>query len=231
MSRSVHTRPDEIRAAERVRLPYAPRGRHGRQHWTRIRMLRDNGIATRLMPPLDAANGDAPLPRIVERRPGAGLVQAVDAAAIRDLLRFFGERSHYGLRSIELTAGAARDLEGLVFGALVGTGVIRLYAQPEPPWLLPGAIDETELHRLVRAGARVEMAKGGLHTRVEWPGKTLRDFMLLDVFLHEIGHHIVQQYTGKRTARVRRTRDHEIFAERFARRGHERYLSARSSGG
>jgi hypothetical protein len=40
--------------------------------------------------------------------------------------------------------------------------------------------------------------------------------MLFDVLLHEIGHHLIQQYRGKRTARVARTRDHEACADRFA---------------
>jgi hypothetical protein len=62
-----------------------------------------------------------------------------------------------------------------------------------------------------------------LQTTVDWPGDTLRDFVLFDVLMHEIGHHIVQQYTGNRAGRVMRTRDHEAFAERFARRCREEF--------
>lgn len=51
-----------------------------------------------------------------------------------------------------------------------------------------------------------------------WPADTLRGFMLLDVFLHELGHHLAQQYSGKRSARIARTREHESLAERFAAR-------------
>jgi hypothetical protein len=38
------------------------------------------------------------------------------------------------------------------------------------------------------------------------------------VLMHEVGHHLIQQYKGKRRARVARTRDHEAFADGFARR-------------
>ena len=64
----------------------------------------------------------------------------------------------------------------------------------------------------------LEIPEGGAHALVSWPGKTLRDFMLFDVLMHEIGHHLIQQYKGKRRARVARTRDHEAFAAHFARR-------------
>lgn len=227
MSRSVHTRPDQIRAAERVRLPRAPRGTHGRRHWSRIRGLKGRGIATSplLLPSIDDLVPSQP--RITERRPGAGLLHPANSTTIRDLLGFLGERSSYGLRSIELTAGASSDGHVLRFGALVGPGAIRLYALPKPPWLLVGSLAEAEVQRLVRAGARVETAAGRLHTRVEWPGNTLVHFMLLDVLIHEIGHHIVQQYSGKRTVRVLRTRDHEAYADWFARRCRERYVRAR----
>jgi len=53
-------------------------------------------------------------------------------------------------------------------------------------------------------------------TLVDWPETTLRRFMLEEVLLHEIGHHVLQQHTGKRPVRIARTRDHEAFAARFA---------------
>lgn len=53
---------------------------------------------------------------------------------------------------------------------------------------------------------------------ITWPGDSLREFMLFDVLMHEVGHHWLQQYKGKRPARVVRTREHEAFADEFARR-------------
>jgi Zn-dependent peptidase ImmA (M78 family) len=50
--------------------------------------------------------------------------------------------------------------------------------------------------------------------------------MLFDVLMHEVGHHVIQQYKGKRPARVARTKDHEALAERFAARCRELYATA-----
>jgi hypothetical protein len=46
----------------------------------------------------------------------------------------------------------------------------------------------------------------------------LRKFVLCDVLLHELGHHRLQHEKGKRLARIARTRDHEAYATRIARR-------------
>ena len=106
-------------------------------------------------------------------------------------------------------------------------GRIILYAQPPSPWVLPGGLPAREEERLRRAGAAVERIGGGCQTVVAWPGATLRDFMLFDVLMHEVGHHMVQQYTGKRLARVGRTRDHEAVADRFALQCRRRYVAGR----
>jgi len=88
---------------------------------------------------------------------------------------------------------------------------------PAPPWRLPGTLPSEQACRLTRAGAALEAAGAG-PTIVRWEPDALRGFVLHDVLLHELGHHVIQQYTGKRSARVRRTRDHEALAERHARR-------------
>ena len=71
-------------------------------------------------------------------------------------------------------------------------------------------------YRLERAGAVVtRLAEVGA-TLVDWPLDTLRRFMLEEVLLNELGHHVLQHYKGKRPQRIARTRDHEAFAARFA---------------
>ena len=75
-------------------------------------------------------------------------------------------------------------------------------------------MSETAVDRLEHARAVVSTIDS--ETRVEWPGETLADCMRFDGLLHEIGHHLIQHYTGKRTARVMRTADHERRAQRFA---------------
>ena len=108
-------------------------------------------------------------------------------------------------------------------------GRMLLYAQPTAPWVLMGRLSGRDLERLRRAGALIETLDSAGQTIVTWPGTTLRDFMLFDVLMHEVAHHMIQQYTGKYSARVRRTRDHEAFADYVAvqcRRRYERHDTA-----
>ena len=219
MARSKHTRPDAIRAASRVRAPYEPRGAGDPSTaYTLARLSKERGLVAERLPAA-ARGGDAPLPRVRVARPRPGCGHPATAAEIRRVLRFCGERCTYGLRSVELVRGApAQAGAPLRCGALVVPGRVLLFDQPPAPWTLPGRLTATDAERLRRAGAIVEPAGAGLQTVVAWPGATLRDFMLFDVLLHEIGHHLIQQYGGKRRARLARTKDHEAFADRFARR-------------
>jgi len=84
------------------------------------------------------------------------------------------------------------------------------------PACLPGLLRADVAYRLERAGAVVtRLAEVGA-TLVDWPLDTLRRFMLEEVLLNELGHHVLQHYKGKRPQRIARTRDHEAFAARFA---------------
>ena len=65
-------------------------------------------------------------------------------------------------------------------------------------------------------GAAVTIQRDLQMTTVEWPKDSLKRFMLEGVLLHELGHHVLQQYQGKRPVRMARTRDHEATADRFA---------------
>jgi hypothetical protein len=223
MGRSVHTRPKRILAAARLRAPYERRGAAGvTRAYRKLRLAKEAG-----MPETGAERTavEAPcfrLPRISVAQSADGWHYPIDPADIARLLRFFGPEVIYGLRSISLSPSPA-PTKRLRFGSLIVPGEIRLFAQPPPPWLLHGSIPSEEIRRLTRAGAVVNTLGGGLQTVVKWPGDTLRDFFLFDVLMHEVGHHIVQQYTGKRRARVRRTSDHEVFADRFARRCRQEY--------
>ncbi len=158
-----------------------------------------------------------PLPRLVERRPREGHVHPAVKGDIARVLRFFGEPYLYGLRSIELVQQNVVAGDNLLMGRLVVPGRIILYDQPPSPWLLPRGLSAKAIDKLYHAGAVVEEGSPGAHTVVSWPGATLRDYMLFDVLMHEIGHHLIQQYTGKRRARVVRTKDHEAFAGHVAR--------------
>jgi len=154
--------------------------------------------------------GEDPVPvRVRAARPG--FVHPATPADIARLLAFFGPAATYGLRRIELRP---RDRPGPAVAALRVPGVVLLYEQPEPPWVLPGRLDETARRRLTRAGALI--AAGATATRVDWPPGTLRDFLLLDGLMHEIGHHTVQHAANRRRTPAMRTADHERRADALA---------------
>lgn len=224
MSRSKHTRPRPVLAASRVRAPYESRGANDMTALRReARRLKENGI---ILAGSAKHEGEllAPLPRFIVQQPSAGHYHPASKRDIIEVLRFFGEEYTYGLCRIVLARASASSESGrLVFGRLLVPGTIILYEQPLTPWIVAGSLAEKEVEKLTRAGASIERVSGGLQTVVHWPGITLRDFMRFDVLMHEIAHHTLQQYTGKRPARIARTADHEAYADIFASRCRMRY--------
>jgi len=142
-------------------------------------------------------------------------VHPADSADIVRLLTFFGPAATYGLRGIELRQQPAGDA-GQAVGALRVPGLVLLFEQPAPPWDLSDQLTEVTTARLHRAGAWVATGQAG--TWVDWPGSTLRDFMLFDGLMHEIGHHIIQHAARKQRTRAMRTADHERRADAYAMR-------------
>lgn len=238
MSGSKHTRPRHMLAASRVRAPYEPRGTGDRATLHRAaRRLKEVGIVLhRNMKHKDESPAPAPapmpmpmpMPRIVTQRPSAGHYHPASKQDVIQVLRFFGAEYTYGLRRIVLARTPAGPASGrLMFGRLLVPGTVVLYEQPTAPWVLPGSLAEKDRDRLTRAGASIEPVSRGLQTMIRWPGSTLRDFMLFDGLMHEVAHHTLQQYTGKRTVRIARTADHEAYARRFARECRLRYREAK----
>ena len=228
MARSVQTRPRRILARDRLRAAYAPRGVAGlSRKFRQLRLVKEQGMSVSAVSSQDAARVDfsVRLPRITIARPPHGRYHPAERSDIVDLLRFFGPEVYYGLRSIELVPPPVGSNQ-LRLGSLLVPGRIKLFALLPSPWMLRGTLTETEMQRLSRAGANLQILGDGLQTIVQWPSETLRDFVLFDVLMHEIGHHVVQQYTGKRSERVRRTRDHEAFADHFARRARLEYANS-----
>lgn len=162
------------------------------------------------------------------KRPRVGYIHPATTAEIAHILRFFGDQCIYGLRSVELARGdrGERD-DAAVMGRLVVPGRIMLYNQQPSPWLLPRGLSPATAARLQHAGAIIESSGARGQMIVSWPATTLRDYMLFDVLMHEIGHHLLQQYTGKRMARVARTKDHEAFADLFAQQCRSLWEEAR----
>lgn len=210
----MHTRPRAIRAADRLRAPYAPR---------RVANLRAFDAST------EASDVATPFPRIPMQRPNPGMHHPASRAEILRVLAFFGPETVYGIRSITLSRTPDIVSNRLQFGQLIVPGCIVLFAQPVSPWIIAGRLPQEDEVRLSGAGAGIARGGGGMQTVVTWPAESLRDFMLFDVLMHEIGHHLIQHYKGKRTVRVVRTKDHEAFADTFARRCRTAYEAARTA--
>ncbi len=165
------------------------------------------------------------MPRIVARPARRGFLHPATRRDIARALALVGPEAAYGLRSIELVHAPPATSDGLPpLGRFCVPGRILLFEQPRPPWRVPVSLAAETVGILERSGAVVvEDARIGV-TIVQWPGDSLRDFMIVEVLLHEIGHHVLQHHKGKRIARIARTRDHEAFARAFAARYRQAWL-------
>jgi hypothetical protein len=172
-----------------------------------LQSIREDGVANRRLLG----------PRIVTRRAGRGFHHPVSKKEVLQLLEAVGPVACYGLRSVEFVR-RPRDgnLVVPVFGRYQVPGRLLLYEQPLSPWRLPGLLEASDLRRLKQAGALVTLSPDAGAALVEWPKGTLQRFILEEVLLHELGHHVLQHNKGKRPARIARTRDHERFAATFA---------------
>jgi hypothetical protein len=213
MSRSLHTDPYALRAARRI---VAPHGRRADEPRVSRRRARLGEAPSTAVPGATADRGGGP-GALVDVRvcpPRPGFCHPADAHDVARALAFFGPPARYGLRRVELRQRVGPDRSGLVVATLQVPGVVVLLEQPRPPWLIAGRLTHDSLQRLRRAGASVTLAAAA--TRIDWPAGALRDYVLLDGLMHEIGHHIIQYGSAKRAARVMRTADHERRADAFA---------------
>jgi len=214
MSRSKHTDPKAIRALRRTRWPFDKRCVGDLTLRRKIDLqLEVAGILSTHRPP--NKNGQSRL-RIIIQPPRRGFHHPVGKRDLLELLDSLGPIARYGLRSIELArASVDASISALMFGRYCAPGRIILYEQPLPPWRLHGRLPSASLRRFEHAGAIVKTLPALGATLIDWPDDTLRQFVLEDIFLHELGHHVLQHYKGKRLVRIARTHDHEAFANRF----------------
>ena len=122
-------------------------------------------------------------------------------------------RYRYKLHTIELRPVPPDGTHtARLLGRLSRPGRIILYAQPRSPWLLGGLLTDHEQARLARAGAEVNVDRRSCLTVVTWPADCLRDFMLQDVLLHELAHHLLQVRRVTPSIPAARASDHEAYA-------------------
>jgi hypothetical protein len=212
VSRSLHTDPYPLRAIRRVGAPRRRRDQEPRvaRRQAKLNAARDAGPC----PGTDQASMPSPNVHVHMCPARRGFVHPASVADITALLSRLGPIAVYGLRHIELRHLEGDDRSRVLVAALRMPGVVVLYEQACPPWLISGRLASGSLRRLERAGAQVDMSAS--HTWVGWPDLTLRNFMLFDGLVHEIGHHMIQHGAGRATAPVMRTADHERLADAFA---------------
>lgn len=243
MSRTKHTDPKTIRAARRIRALRDGRGvgdLSRRRELGREReeagvtpdeskgMARHSVRAVGKSPNTSVTNRgaqrtDPPYQkgwskvRITVRTPRTGFHHPAGEQDVLEMLKAIGLVAFYGLRSVDFARSPTNgSISAPVFGRYCVPGRIILFEQPMPPWRLPGLVEDDVVRRFWRAGAVLTLLTDVGATLVDWPRDTLRRFMLEEVLLHELGHHVLQQHKGKRPVRIARTRDHEAFAARFA---------------
>ncbi|MDQ6779066.1 MAG: hypothetical protein M3256_25245 [Actinomycetota bacterium] len=143
------------------------------------------------------------------RRPGKGyrhVLNKTDIERFIALLPDWEEVSH-GLEAIVLLPGRD-DVEGVYVSPWVG-----IYAWSRALWWLYDASHfENPRESITRLGVPFEPLDGGFVAK--WTDETVRAYQLLDVLVHELGHHHDRMSTrGKlRSARGER------YAEEYARR-------------
>ena len=215
MSRSKHTDPRTIRSARRTRRPLEGRGAGDLSRRRELgRKRKGGGVPVEVERP--SRHGDIPL-RIIVRQPRVGFHHPAGQREVLGMLDAIGPLAFYGLRSVELArAPVEASASGPLFGRYRAPDGIVLFEQPLPPWRLPGLLRAEVARRLERAGAVLTALPDAWATLVDWPRDGLRRFMLEEILLHELGHHVLQHHKGKRTVRIARTQDHEAFAARFA---------------
>ena len=218
MSRSKHTDPRSIRAARRFRAPFETRSAGDLSLRRKLgQKLKELSVTV-----LSSGKGGKPprsVPRILRREPSPGFHHPIEKRHILELLKSIGPLVTYGLRSIELThVPALGRAHSAVFGRYEAPGRILLFEQPPPPWRLPGLLAKENAKRFEGTVAVVSRMPHLGATLVDWPADTFRRFMLEEVLLHELGHHVLQHHKAKRLARIARTKDHEAFAALFAAR-------------
>jgi hypothetical protein len=206
LTRTLHTQPRSILAARRTATPHRPRREEPLAALGQRRLITDLGVELR--------EDDGQWPRIAVGRCRPGFLHPIGRVEIVEAMTFFGPLARYGLHSIELRQSVGEEDGTLTLARFLVPGRIVLYEQAQPPWLIRAELTQDSRDRLERAGAKLD--SGPAVTRIEWPARSLADFMLFDGLMHEIGHHLIQHHKGKRLARVMRTADHERRAEQFA---------------
>jgi hypothetical protein len=157
--------------------------------------------------------------RIIVRHPRPGFSHPLTPADLRSVLQSLGANATYGLRLIELAhAPEPLSKKRIHVGRWVRSGHIQLFEQRASPWRLAGTLNPAVAETLRHYGATLQSDFVLNRTTVTWPSASLRRWLLVEGFLHELGHHVWQHESVRGCRPAARTRDHEYVAAQLARR-------------
>lgn len=163
---------------------------------------------------------DGGAPVIEKERPGRGyrhILRKSDLLAFIEMIPDWDELSA-GLKGILLTEGDPHD-----FGWYFEEGVIGLCAWPRGLWLeLPGEFYDENAGVLDRLGVECVRRKGCVQAR--FTEGQARAYMLLNIFLHELGHHRDRMTTRSRKYSARGEGYAEDYALTHERRIWDAYM-------
>lgn len=142
-------------------------------------------------------NGYRQLPRIVNRKPRIGDIHPLTRDQVWNYLLLVPPAYVYGLKAIELRP--RKDAVGCPYGLYSSVEKrIWLYSCPAREWHFSEEI--WPRHKAVlTAGAQIIASQNaGKDVVVEWNDPIDIELLFVDVLLHEMGHHYINQYRSSR---------------------------------
>ena len=138
--------------------------------------------------------GNTVFPRIIVRKPKLGDCHPLDRRMIAAAFEKLPLEYFYGLKQIELRARQG-DI-GKPFGKYsYHSKTITLYSVPGKLWRIKD-ISEGWIEALQRYHAEIHGCEGG--NVIEWGDSVSLSMFCLSTLFHELGHHYLHQYKGKK---------------------------------
>jgi hypothetical protein len=145
------------------------------------------------------------MPRIVARKPRTGDIHPLTRNTIWNYLQLVPPAYVYGLKAVELRP--RKDAVGCPYGLYSPVEKrIWLYSCPSREWHFSNEI-WTRHKGVLASGAQVVTSGNASNdVVVEWNDPFDIELLFVDVLLHELGHHYVNQYRSSRGAPATRSR-------------------------
>jgi hypothetical protein len=142
-------------------------------------------------------NGYRTLPRIVNRKPRTGDVHPLTRNQVWYYLLMVPPAYVYGLKAVELRP--RKDAVGCPYGLYSpGEKRIWLYSCPSREWRFSEEIWPRHKGVLTSGAQIVTSENASNDVVVEWNDPIDIELLFVDVLLHELGHHYVNQYKSSR---------------------------------